>query len=90
MLYALITKDKPDHLDVRLANRDKHLEYLNQTGVVQLAGPFVDEDGTMSGSMIVLDVPDLAAARAWADNDPYQLAGLFETVKIRAWKRVIG
>jgi len=38
----------------------------------------------------VLEVADLAAAQAWADNDPYAKAGLFEAVTLRAWKKVIG
>ena len=31
---------------------------------------------------------DEAAAKAFAANDPYAKAGLFETVEIRAWRRV--
>jgi uncharacterized protein YciI len=38
----------------------------------------------------VLDVADLAAAQAWADNDPYAKAGLFSDVRIQAWKKVVG
>ena len=44
----------------------------------------------MCGSLIVLDVPDLDAARAWAEADPYAKAGLFDSVAIREWKKVIG
>ena len=40
--------------------------------------------------MIILDVADYAAAQAWADNDPYAKAGLFEKVRIEEWKKVIG
>jgi len=57
---------------------------------VELAGPFLDPQGNMTGSLIVLDVPDLAAAEAWAAADPYARAGLFESVAIREWKKVIG
>ena len=44
----------------------------------------------MDGSLVILDVADMAAARDWAENDPYARAGLFESVEIRAWKKVIG
>ena len=44
----------------------------------------------MVGSLVVLDVPDRAAAEAWAANDPYARAGLFERVQVRPWNRVIG
>jgi uncharacterized protein YciI len=90
MRFALMTKDKPDALQTRLDNRDAHLAYIAQTGVVEMAGPVLDNDGQMCGSLIVLDVMDAAAAQAWADNDPYAKAGLFSDVVLRAWKKVIG
>lgn len=90
MLFALMAFDKDGALDVRMDNRPAHLEYLKNTGVVKQAGPFLDDDGNPCGSLIVLDVADMAAAQAWADSDPYAKAGLFRDVQIRAWKQVIG
>ena len=90
MRFALITKDKPGHIEVRKANRDAHLAYIAETGVVEMAGPFVDPDGVMSGSLIIMNVADRAAAQAWADNDPYAKAGLFEQVRLEQWNKVVG
>ncbi|PHQ85366.1 MAG: hypothetical protein COB65_03265 [Thalassobium sp.] len=90
MRFALITKDKLGHIEVRKANRDAHLAYIAETGVVEMAGPFVDPDGMMSGSLIIMDVADRAAAQAWADNDPYAKAGLFEKVRLEQWNKVVG
>ncbi|QEE37124.1 YciI family protein [Octadecabacter sp. SW4] len=90
MRFALITKDKPGHIEVRKANRDAHLAYIAEMGVVEMAGPFVDPDGMMSGSLIIMDVADRAAAQAWADNDPYAKAGLFEKVRLEQWNKVVG
>ena len=90
MRFALITKDKEDLLQVRLDNRDAHLAYIAETGVVEMAGPFLDEDGQMCGSLIVLEVEDIDAAKKWAENDPYSVAGLFQSAQISAWKKVIG
>ena len=59
-------------------------------GVVRQAGPFLNGDGQPCGSLIVLEVADMAAAQTWADNDPYAKAGLFRDVQISAWKQVIG
>ena len=89
MLIALIAKDKPDHLDTRKANRDDHLAYIKSTGVVAQAGPLLDGDGQMCGSLVVLDVADMAAAQHWADNDPYAKAGLFASVELIQWNKVI-
>ncbi len=90
MRFALMTKDKPGALQTRMDNREAHLAYITETGVVEMAGPVLDDDGQMCGSLIVLEVDDLAAAQAWADNDPYAKAGLFSDVTLRAWKKVIG
>ena len=90
MLIALIARDKPGHLQTRLDNRDAHLAYINDTGAVAQAGPLLDQDGNMAGSLVILDVEDMAAGQAWAYNDPYNKAGLFEAVELITWKKVIG
>ena len=90
MLIALIAHDKPGNLAVRKENRQAHLDYIEATGVVNQAGPLLDDAGEMAGSLVILDVVDMAAAQAWAAGDPYAKAGLFESVTLTPWKRVIG
>lgn len=90
MFVALIAHDKPGALPVRQENRPAHVEYLKSTGVVAQAGPFLDDDGNMIGSLVILDVEDMAQAQEWADNDPYAKAGLFQSVSLTHWNRVIG
>ncbi len=89
MKVALICMDKPGHLQTRIETRDAHLAHIEATGVVRMAGPFLDDEGRMCGSLIVLEVSDLAAAKDWAENDPYAKAGLFDSVTIREWKQVV-
>ena len=90
MLFALIAIDKAGALETRLANRDAHLQYVRDTGIVRQAGPFLDADGGMCGSLLIIEATEIAEVEAWAESDPYALAGLFESVTIRPWKRVIG
>lgn len=90
MRFAIICTDKPGALQIRLDTRVDHLAYLEATGVVEQAGPFLDGMGEMCGSLLILDVADIDAAKDWAANDPYAKAGLFEAVTVQAWKRVIG
>ena len=87
--FAVICRDKPNALPLRMENRTAHLDYVAETGAVFIGGPLL-EDGQMAGSTLVLDVADLDAARAWAAGDPYGKAGLFEAVTINEWKKVIG
>jgi uncharacterized protein YciI len=90
MRFALICTDKADHLEVRKANRDAHLAHIASSGVVEMAGPFLNDKGEMSGSLVILEVGTKAEAEAWAAADPYAKAGLFAKVRIEEWKKVIG
>lgn len=88
-LFAVICRDKPGALQTRLDTREAHLAYINDTGIVAMAGPLI-EQGEMRGSLVILDTADLAAAEQWAANDPYKSAGLFDDVQVTEWKKVIG
>ena len=90
MLFAFYCLDKEGHAEVRSNNRDAHVAYLKAQGEsIITAGPLLDDDGVgMVGSLIVLNLPDRAAAEAFAANDPYAKAGLFRSVEIRPWKKV--
>jgi len=90
MLIALIGKDKDGALRTRMDNRDAHVAYIKESGVVAQAGPFLNESGEMCGSLVILDVEDMAAAEAWAAGDPYGKAGLFVSVELTQWNKVIG
>lgn len=90
MLVALIAHDKPGALSIRQENRPAHVEYLKSSGAVQQAGPLLDDQGEMAGSLIILDVADMDAADAWVAGDPYGKAGLFASVQLIPWNRVIG
>lgn len=90
MPYVLLCRDAPGKLEVRKANRDAHLAYVRESGIVSIAGPFLTDAGEMAGSMLVLDVETRAEAEAFAAGDPYAKAGLFEATEIHAWKKVIG
>tara|TARA_R110000868_G_scaffold75153_4_gene217095 strand:+ start:1401 stop:1682 length:282 start_codon:yes stop_codon:yes gene_type:complete len=91
MLFVITGIDKPDSLALRMANRDAHLKYWADSGVVKMGGPFSNDEGTvMNGSLLAIEVADRAAAEKLLANDPYNLAGLFERAEVRAWKWLLG
>jgi len=91
MLFVVIAQDKDGAEPVRAANRPAHFEYVKKMGMVRLGGPFLAPDGeTMTGSLIVLEAPDLDAAQACMNDDPYVKAGLFQSMEIRPWKQTFG
>lgn len=91
MRVALFCLDHPDHAQMRLETRPAHLAYLKENeSRVEMAGPLLDEAGEMCGSLLVLEVEDMAEAQLFAQGDPYAKAGLFARVTLRQWKKTIG
>ena len=92
MLYLCYCKDKPNSLDLRLANREEHLAFAASfADKLKLAGPVMLDDGeTMAGSLLIFDVASKAEVEAFAAGDPYGKAGLFESVDIRPFKQSLG
>ena len=97
MLYAIIASDVENSLSDRLKARPAHLERLNELqdeGRLILAGPHPSVDSEdpgeagFSGSLIVAEFDSLDDARAWAADDPYQHAGVYETVMVKPFKKV--
>lgn len=91
-LYVIHALDKPGSLDVRMANRPAHLDWVRQSADrIAMAGPLFQDDGeTFAGSVLVVAFESVEAARAWSAEDPYVKAGLFERVDIRPFKWVLG
>ena len=98
MLYAIISEDVDNSLERRLAARPDHLarlEALRDEGRLVLAGPHpaVDSenpgDAGFSGSLVVAEFDDLASAQAWADADPYMIAGVYAAVTVKPFKKVL-
>lgn len=90
-MYVITCIDKPNSLDLRLANRIAHLEFAKGwCDRMLVGGPLLSDDGqTMQGSMIILDVEDRAQVDEFIANDPYGKAGLFESVVVRRYKKVL-
>jgi uncharacterized protein YciI len=98
MLYAIIAEDRPGTLEQRLATRPDHvarLQALQAEARLILAGPCPAIDSPdpgpagFSGSLIVAEFASLAAAKTWADADPYIAAGVYEKVTIKPFKKVL-
>jgi uncharacterized protein YciI len=91
MLYVVKCVDKANHLQVRLDNRADHLAHLKSYGDKLIAaGPTLsDEDDQMNGSVVILDLENQTQAEEFCTNDPYAKAGLFESVTVLKWKKVL-
>lgn len=86
-LFVLTCIDKAESLALRMATRDAHLAWVSgRADELKLGGPFLDDKGDMAGSLMILEQPDLAAAKAFHADDPYTRAGLWERVDIRPFR----
>jgi uncharacterized protein YciI len=89
-MYFVVTRhDKPNSLDLRLRERPGHLKYL-ETVVdrIVFGGALLGRDGAQNGSVLIIDVQDIAAATAFAEADPYVQAGLFAATSIEPFRPV--
>lgn len=98
MLYAIIATDIDNSLEQRLATRPAHLQRLNDLldeGRLILAGPHPAIDtkdpgeAGFTGSLIVAEFNDQEDAEAWAADDPYQYAGVYASVTVKPFKKVL-
>jgi uncharacterized protein YciI len=90
-LFVLSCLDRPNNLEGRMAAREAHLAYVRERmHTMKLGGPYLDDAGQMIGSLIIIEVEDLAAAKTWSANDPYVLNGVFQSVDIRPFRVTVG
>jgi len=98
MYYAIISQDVENSLPLRKEVRPAHLarlEELNQQGRLLIAGPHPTIDSEdpgesgFTGSLVVAEFDSLNAAQSWADEDPYVAAGVYQSVIVKPFKKVL-
>ena len=98
MFYAIISEDVANSLPLRKQAREAHLarlQTLKEQGRLLLAGPHpaIDSeepgDSGFTGSLVIAEFESLGDAQAWADADPYMDAGVYASVTVKPFKRVL-
>lgn len=98
MLYAIISQDIENSLEKRKSARPDHVARLNQLkdeGRLIIAGPHPAIDSIdpgeagFTGSLIVAEFENLKEARSWADADPYVTAGVYSSVVVKTFNKVL-
>jgi uncharacterized protein len=72
--------------------REEHWSYMDRYAAAIIArGPTFARDGeTPTGSVHIVDLPDPAAARAFAFDEPNYQAGAYRDVLLRRWRNTLG
>ena len=99
MLYAIISQDVENSLEKRIGGTSlsisDRLNTLKDEGRLILAGPHPTIDNNepgeagFTGSLVVAEFEDLKEARDWADADPYVAAGVYSSVVVKTFKKVL-
>ncbi|MFT6330810.1 MAG: hypothetical protein ACJAYN_002757 [Bermanella sp.] len=98
MWYIIYAEDVDNSLALRIKARPAHLERISalvDEGRILVAGPTpaIDSEDPaeagFTGSLIIAQFESLGDAKAWADADPYVGAGVFKSVTVKPYKRVL-
>ncbi|MEU6880456.1 YciI family protein [Streptomyces sp. NPDC046712] len=90
MEFLCYHRDRPDSAALRGELLEAHWSYMDQYAKEMIArGPTFTGD-TPSGSVHIVDLPDPAAARAFAFDEPNYQAGVYRDVLLRRWHNALG
>jgi len=98
MLYVIFSQDVQNSLALRIKSRAAHLarlQALNEQGRLFVAGPnpAIDsedpDEAGFTGSTVIAEFDSLVDAQAWADADPYIEAGVYASVIVKPFKKVL-
>ena len=90
--YFFYCRDKPGTGELRMQLVEAHWSFMDDYADGMIArGPTLTEDGlTATGSLHIVDLPDAAAARVFAFEEPNFKAGVYAEVLIRRWRNLLG
>jgi hypothetical protein len=93
-----MSTDVEDSLERRASARPEHLARVNtlvDEGRLLVAGPHPAVDALepgeagFTGSLIIAEFDSLDEARTWANDDPYVKAGVYSSVTVKPFKKVL-
>ncbi|MFG2019504.1 YciI family protein [Actinomadura geliboluensis] len=92
MEFFVYHRDRAGSLPLRMELLEEHWSYMDGYGTKMIArGPTLADDGEApTGSVHIVDLPDPAAARAFAFDEPGWQAGAYRDVLVRRWRNLLG
>lgn len=90
--------DVENSLEARMAARPAHVERLvdlKNQGRLIIAGPnpVIDSsdpgEAGFSGSIIIAEFGSLDDAQKWANQDPYRLTGVYDSVSVKPFNQAL-
>lgn len=80
--------DKHDCATIRSAHAQAHTAHRSRhADAIMCHGPILTDDGAAAaGDLMLLDIPDMAAAHAIVEDDPLVRAGCYRHVEFHRWR----
>lgn len=88
MEFFCYHRDRPGSLPLREKLTEEHWSYMDRFDLIARGPTFAGD--VVTGSVHIVDVPDAAAARAFAFDEPTYQAGAYRDVLVRRWRNVLG
>ena len=90
MQFIITAHDGENMLAKRMAVRPRHLEGMAKLGEhIVCAGGLLDDEGKMTGSVLILDFEDRAALDDYLKNEPYVVEQIWEKIEVETVNVVI-
>jgi uncharacterized protein len=95
MQFVIIARDGMDAEAParRQAVRPTHLEAIRpfvEQGNIALGGAILDDEGTMIGSVLIVEFPTRQEMNAWLSADPYVTNGVWNDVEVHPYRAAVG
>jgi uncharacterized protein len=93
-LYAIWATDAPGQQEARQQARPAHRQRLREPGQhpikVVLAGPTLDSQNQMNGTLLIVEADSQDHVKHFIEEDPYTLAGVYQSIEIRPYACGLG
>jgi uncharacterized protein YciI len=91
MEFFFYCRDRPGTEELLEEFAEAHWSFMDGYADAMITrGPTVDANDAHTGSMHIVDLPDLEAAHGFAFEEPYFKAGVYTDVLARRWRNGLG
>ena len=92
MEFLCYHRDRPGSIALREDLREEHWSYMDRyaAGMIARGPTLASGDGSPTGSVHIVDLPDSDSARAFAFDEPNYQAGVYRDVLLRRWRNTLG
>ena len=92
MEFFCYHRDRPGSASLRQELLQEHWSYMDRyaTEIIARGPTFASDGDSPTGSVHIVDLPDPAAARRFALDEPNYQAGVYRDVLLRRWHNTLG